>query len=661
MGAAPAPILHRYTPPPDKEEAFGYAARFSTKGVIELTDAGLAFFCEVYHHDTSKVPGALLDDVYEEEIRRCSDERTGFAYFLRWYGMVRIKGGKDRGWQTICVGGVPRVDVKTGNDWGWQLLLAEIYPIYEQLLVLKARQLGMTFLTANYILWKMLFFAGTAVGVVMNVLPNAKRLVNRVRETYARYPEWLRERVPVKNDSVMLFTLENGSSVEPSKEARSEALGLLVLDEFAHIKPAIRQEEIWASAEACADNGGQIIVHDTALGTGNLFHTWCMDSYLGEVEHTLAIDRVDGKTLECEVMTGDAGMGFVFLPYWLEPHRDDEWMQSKRKRYRGSLHMLQQEYPDTVEQAFVSSGLNFFSVLHLEEAAEEAKRLGDPDKPGGSRDVRVSLIWKDKEKRIVSFAPDPAGNTVIHGIDELIAQIKEGRPFVIGADAAGDDSWGDFQAASALCVGRPYGDATEEELAPPHQFVPHRQMVTIHGQLTADVYASELEKLGYLCNRAIIAVEANGIGAGVITNLRRVRYPRLYRRRNDQVAVKEKRTSSIGWWTDPKKKATAWGLLDKDLRMGAIEIRDIDTLSEMRGCQHLGSSRLGAPEPRHDDRVCGLSIARVVARGEILKLVQDVAPEHDPIMLELEKIEEELRDRGFGQLTVGNEMVASGY
>jgi hypothetical protein len=647
----PAPIIeHRVGPAPSVESALRHLETVSTKGAYDCTP-DLEFWIIAFHHDPEQVPASVIEDVIDEETRRCSDEVTGFAYFLRWYGLVRIKGGKFRGWQKICVDGVPRVDPATGNDWGWQLLLAEIYPVYDQLLILKARQLGMTFLTANYILWKMIFFPGTAVGVVMNVLPNAKRLVNRVRETYWRYPMWIKDLATVKSDSVMLFTFENGSSVEPSKEARSEALGLLVLDEFAHIKPAIRQEEIWASAEACADNGGQIIVHDTALGVGNLFHSWCMDSYLGEVEHRIILPRNDGTELELEAMVGDAGMGFVFLPYWLEPHRDFDWMQAKRKRYRGSLHMLQQEYPDTVEQAFISSGVNFFDIVSVEQQALDARKVYE------ERDVRVSLLWADREKHTVKPVEDPNGCCVIHGMKDLADALKSDRPFVIGADAAGDEPTGDFHAASGLHLGLPYKDTLETLLAPPDSMVKHKQLVTIHGQMPAEQYAENLEKLGYLLHRAVIAVEANGVGSGVITNLKRKRYPRLYVRRNKTTSTHEKRTTQIGWWSSSETKNYAAGTLDKWLRADVIEIRDLETLEEMRGVHHRGNGRLGAEAPRHDDRPSGLWIACAVAQSAAARMVADeVEDPDDPILEILAEIARE--NEGFDVL-LGNEMACA--
>lgn len=596
------------------------------------------------------VPSEYRELVIESELDALSHPKTGFAYFLRHYCVVRIKGGSERGWRSFCPGGNPRVDPKTGKDWGWQLLLAEVLPLYDIFLVLKARQIGLTFIAAAYGLWKCLFFNDSVGIVIANKMGTSERLVRRVRDMYRHLPEWLQDEVPMLSDGVRMLTWANGSSLEPMSSApdtgRSEAASFVLIDETAKID---KQEEMWGSVEPCADSGGQIVMFSTADGVGDMFHTWCVDSANGAVQHVLHIETPDGPR-DIEVTYGDAGMGFVFLPNSLHPQRDEAWYEAKRKTFRFSLATFEQEYPETWEQAFIASGLNYFSIRHVEEKAIELRRLTD-------RDRRGSLVWVDRKKKKVKFVDDPYGDVLLHSsLADLAEMLRTGRPFVIGADCSGDNPWGDFQAASAVHVGNPYQDREETLLQPPASFVPHVQVMTIHGQMGADDYGENLEKMGYLLSTAVIAVEANGVGTGVIAYLKRNRYPKLWVRTNKPTSKNEKPTTQIGWWTSAEMKHVALGKLDVYLRNGVIDIRDIDCIDEMRSVVHLGNNRVGAPEPRHDDRVMSLAIACVLASRASERVRAMELPVDDPVQRILDQLAEEAaRD----DVLLGNEM--AGY
>jgi len=646
------PVLHVLEPQVPPDEVSGYLERIDTRGDYRPSATELEFWLMAMHYEgIGAVPRAIQRDVIDAERERLSHPTDGFPYFLRWYGMVRIKGGRERGWQRLCPGGNPRVSETTGRDWGWQLLLAEAMTAYDVVLILKARQIGLTFIAAHYGLWLAMFFNDNIGIVISNKMPTSKRLVRRVLDIYRHLPEHIKEMAVMTNDGIQRLEWANGSALEPMSAAsdtgRSEAAGFVLIDEAAIIRPIARQEDVWASVEACADGGGRIVMFTTANGVGDLVHAWATDSAFGEVQHILGIDNPDGR-VEVEVTFGEAEMGFVFLPYYLHPDRDQAWHDRKRRLYRGSLAKFQQEYPETWEQAFIASGLNYFSVVHVEEEAARQKSLA-------SRDVRGSVVWDDKANRKVKFVPDPYGHVVVHGLDDFYEALTSGRPFVAMADCAGDAPWGDFQAASFVHVGVPYADVDEEQLLEAAALVPHRQLVTIHGQIPADVYAEELVKLGILCHDCVIAVEANGVGAAVISNMKRLRYPKMYMRTSSTFSKETKMTDRIGWWSNADTKNNAYGTLDKYIREGALEVRDLETLDEMRGVVHLGGRRIGAIEPRHDDRVDSLAPACVLARRESRNLIRNIVPDDDPIAVVLRQIEEDVMAREAGD-TVGNEM-----
>lgn len=118
-----------------------------------------------------------------------------------------------------------------------------LYPFQEESLhqirdsrytiVLKSRQLGISTLTAGYILWSMLFKSDFNVLVIATTKDVAKNLVTKIQVMHDNLPKWLQGGLIENNKLSLRF--KNGSQVKAVSSAgtsgRSEALSLLVLDE----------------------------------------------------------------------------------------------------------------------------------------------------------------------------------------------------------------------------------------------------------------------------------------------------------------------------------------------------------------------------------------------------------------------------------------------
>ncbi len=119
--------------------------------------------------------------------------------------------------------------------------------------VLKARQMGLTELIAVYVLWRAIFFPYQNIQIISLKDRVAKKVLRRIKFMYINLPETLK--TPIVNGrsgeigtaSEILFN--NGSSIVsiPTTEdaGRSEAVSLLVMDEAAIMQYA---ETIWAAA-----------------------------------------------------------------------------------------------------------------------------------------------------------------------------------------------------------------------------------------------------------------------------------------------------------------------------------------------------------------------------------------------------------------------------
>jgi len=147
--------------------------------------------------------------------------------------------------------------------------------------ILKARQLGISTITAAYIVWLMLFHRDKNILVVATKLQTATNLVRKVKKIMKELPPWMRI-AEIHIDNRTSFELTNGSQIKASSTSsdagRSEALSLLVIDEAAHVEGL---EELWTALYPTLSTGGRCIALSTPNGVGNWFHKACVESEAG--------------------------------------------------------------------------------------------------------------------------------------------------------------------------------------------------------------------------------------------------------------------------------------------------------------------------------------------------------------------------------------------
>ena len=198
------------------------------------------------------------------------------------------------------------------------LILFDTYEFQDDLLkdfndyrfnvILKARQLGISTITAGYIVWMMLFHRDKSILVMATKFATAGNLVKKVKGIMRQLPEWLKI-ANISVDNRTSFELSNGSSIKAASTSgdagRSEALSLLVLDEAAHIEGL---DELWTGLYPTLSTGGRCIALSTPNGVGNWFHKTCMDAE-----------------------AGTNNFNITTLPWQVHPERDEQWYQKETK------------------------------------------------------------------------------------------------------------------------------------------------------------------------------------------------------------------------------------------------------------------------------------------------------------------------------------------
>jgi hypothetical protein len=243
-----------------------------------------------------------------KEILKCGKDPT---YFLKTYARISH----------------PLHGLILFNTYDFQDRLLEDFNDYRFNVILKARQLGISTITAGYIVWMMLFHRDKAVLVMATKFATAGNLVNKVKKIMKNLPDWIRI-ATIDIDNRTSFILSNGSSIKATSTSgdagRSEALSLLVLDEAAHIDGL---EELWTGLYPTLSTGGRCIALSTPNGVGNWFHKTCA-----------AADA------------GTNNFNLTTLMWDVHPDRDQEWFKKETK------NMSKRQIAQELECNFNTSG-----------------------------------------------------------------------------------------------------------------------------------------------------------------------------------------------------------------------------------------------------------------------------------------------------------------
>ena len=203
--------------------------------------------------------------------------------------------------------------------------------------ILKARQLGISTISAAYVAWLMMFHREKNVLVIATKFNTAANLVKKVKSIIKNLPPWLRiSNVDIDNRTS--FILSNGSQIKASSTSgdagRSEALSLLVIDEAAHVEGL---EELWMGLYPTLSTGGRCIALSTPNGVGNWFH-----KIYSEAESSLN------------------DFYPTILPWDVHPDRDQNWFEKETR------NMSRREIAQELECNFNMSGETVFAPENME-------------------------------------------------------------------------------------------------------------------------------------------------------------------------------------------------------------------------------------------------------------------------------------------------------
>jgi hypothetical protein len=421
--------------------------------------------------------------------------------------------------------------------------------------ILKARQLGISEITAAYACWLMLFHRDKNILVMATKSETAKNIIKKVATALKKIPKWLLL-ADITTDNKLSIELSNGSQIKAiatSDDAgRSEALSLLIIDEAAFIK---NLDELWTGLFPTINAGGSIVVLSTPNGVGNKFHQ-----------------------IYTEAVAGTNEFKFSKLMWWVHPEHisdleDDEarpgfktssWYRAEIKSSNYGPREIAQE----LECNFNASGDTVIAadgIKWIEESCIDPSYREHWD--------RNEFIW---------FRPE-----------------RDER-YLLTADVARGDS-SDNSAAGVFRI----SDMSE--------------VAEYYGKIPPEEFADVICDLGKRYNDAIVVVENNNIGMTCLEHIRLNEYKAVYYSRRGDMKPgeivnlswgKPELDSELipGFTTNQKNRPLIIAKLEEYIRNRNMNIRSKRFLYEIKTFV-WSSGRAAAMNGRNDDLVMMTALA----------------------------------------------------
>lgn len=269
---------------------------------------------------------AAPDELTEEravEMGRCY---ASYSYFIHKYCYILDSVEKD--WIQFRL-------------WPEQIRVLDGIDTNKLTVILKARQLGISWLCLGYALWNHLFRPVSITSVFSRREQEASYLIGeeRLRGMYSHLPLWMKTGLATTSYSVLEWSLSSGSVVRAfSTNSGDGYVATLAIIDEADLSPDLGT--LMRSVKPTIDGGGKLIL----LSRSNK----------SEPES-------DFKTIYKEAKKGNNSWFPIFLPWMAHPLRNAQWYAEQKREVlsrTGALDELWEQYPETDAQALSAATLD---------------------------------------------------------------------------------------------------------------------------------------------------------------------------------------------------------------------------------------------------------------------------------------------------------------
>ena len=455
-----------------------------------------------------------------------------------------------------------------------------------RIVILKARQLGFSTIAESILFKETTTKFNVNTGIITHQDEATKNLFNMSKLMYECLPQEMKPAKKASNAQELIFDNDKGTGLKSKircMTAGSQGVGRSYTYDNLHVSelafwPGNKKTTMTGLLQAVPNLPSTIIIIESTANGFEYFKEIWDGAVAGENDFIpLFVGWNELKDYQMPYT------GFELTSEEIQLQRDYNLSLEQltwrrwciRNNCSNDIEQFKQEYPITPEEAFISTGACYFNKEIIMGRINKIKNIKPLRKGYFSYSINGNKISD------IEFIDDDKGYI------DVYEEPKEGHPYVLGGDTAGD--------GSDYFTGLVIDNSNSKQIAKLR-----------HNKIDEDEYSRQIYCLGTYYNNALVGLE-NNYSTYPTKKLKEYDYPKMYIREVED-NIPEVIQDKYGFLTTKATRPIILAMLKEIFRDNISYINDLDVLYEGLVFIKNEKGRAEAEQGKHDDLIMGLAI-----------------------------------------------------
>ena len=488
-----------------------------------------------------------------------------------------------------------------------------------RIVILKARQLGFRTIVESILFKETTTKFNVNTGIITHQDEATKNLFNMSKLMYECLPQEMKPAKKASNAQELIFDNDKGTGLKSKircMTAGSQGVGRSYTYDNLHVSelafwPGNKKTTMTGLLQAVPNLPSTIIIIESTANGFEYFKEIWDGAVAGENDFIpLFVGWNELKDYQMPYT------GFELTSEEIQLQRDYNLSLEQltwrrwciRNNCSNDIEQFKQEYPITPEEAFISTGACYFNKEIIMGRINKIKNIKPLRKGYFSYSINGNKISD------IEFIDDDKGYI------DIYEEPKEGHPYVLGGDTAGD--------GSDYFTGLVIDNSNSKQIAKLR-----------HNKIDEDEYSRQIYCLGTYYNNALVGLE-NNYSTYPTKKLKEYDYPKMYIREVED-NIPEVIQDKYGFLTTKATRPIILAMLKEIFRDNINYINDLDVLYEGLVFIKNEKGRPEAEQGKHDDLIMGLAITYYIRTQQsfIVKKIEKEEKIELPFALQTDDVE----------------------